>query len=676
MPPSVRRIVDRGPSAQIGQPPLDRKFAPSLTRCFVLIPSSATRVIVLEQVFQWRSRWTPICLDIVTALRQRSSEQELAIQSGILGNSSNVQVSDILSLIENPPLQLTKAEPEPISNKHIKAALGYLRGTISEGLQDFSTSALAPGDGQLTKFQGIYQQDDRDIREEREAQGASACWLDMDQFADEHGNGTFKITARQAFQFRGVIKRHLQPAIQEINHALLDTLAACGDVNRNFICSSVPTISKLHEQVYQFAKEVSNHLIPGMTVYHEIWLDKKLVAGEALKDFEPLRLLEGSLWSILFAQQVAVAVPPTNDVDVFANNLGLIAIVGEDGELQGFNVTIGGGRGVTHGNKKTYPRLGSIIGFCTPEQGKCMAEKVMLVQRDNGNRADKNARLKCAVHRMGLEVYKAEVEKLLGCPLQVARAYTFHRNVDDFGWHTSADGKHHFTMFIENGRIADQPGKDFKTGLREIAKHLLVSEIADEHLDEIKTLLRKFKMDNLEFSGLRLSSSAYVVFLTCGLAMAESERVLPRLLRPSNPAAPHSLVVLGCAATNATHAANRTKLDLSATSVLAGILAAVIGWAGIPLNNRSFLAACSAQRSLEELGGIPNGLKNRELLGLLAPHSEESELAEFLARLPKVVDSSATMLPTTPFNDGLQARPVPVFLCSSTGHPLATSPEA
>ncbi|KAJ3515763.1 hypothetical protein NLJ89_g1561 [Agrocybe chaxingu] len=419
-------------------------------------------------------------------------------------------------------VEVTEAEPEPITNEHIKAASGYLRGTIAEGLEDASTGALAASDTQLTKFHGIYQQDDRDIREEREAQGVepafsfmirvrmpggvctSRQWLQMDQISDEHGSGTFKITTRATFQFHGVIKRHLKPAIQDINRVLLDTLAACGDVNRNVICSAIPTLSKLHRQVYQFSKEVSEHLIPRTTAYHEIWLDKKLVAGDALKDFEPLY---GEFY-LPRKFKVAVAVPPTNDVDVFANDLGFIAIIGPDGELQGFNVTIGGGMGVTHGNKKTYPRVGSLIGFCTPEQGKYVAEKVMLVQRDHGNRADrKNARLKYTIDRLGLDIYKAEVEKLLGYSLQPVRPFTFDRNIDDFGWHTGEDGKHHFTMFIENGRIQDEPGREFKAGLREIAKvhkgtfrltanqHLLVSDIPDEELPKIKALLSQYKLD-------------------------------------------------------------------------------------------------------------------------------------------------------------------------------------
>lgn len=454
-------------------------------------------------------------------------------------------------------VEVHEAEPEPITNEHIKVASQYLRGTIAEGLQDFSTGALAPSDTQLTKFHGIYQQDDRDIRDERQAQGVEPAfsfmirvrmpggvcspeqWLAMDQIADEHGNGSLKITTRQTFQFHGVIKRHLKKAIQDINRVLLDTLAACGDVNRNVICSSIPSISKIHKQTYEFAKHVSEHLIPRTTAYHEIWLDKKLVAGEALKDVEPLY---GEFY-LPRKFKIAVAVPPQNDVDVFANDVGFIAIVDEKGELAGFNVTAGGGMGVTHGNKKTYPRTGSLLGFCTVEQGHDVAEKIMLVQRDNGNRADrKNARLKYTIDRMGLENFKAEVEKRLGYKLQPARPFSFDRNIDDFGWIRGDDGKHHFSCFIENGRVQDEPERDFKTGLREIAKvhkgtfrlttnqHLVISDIDNADVPLIKELLAKYKLDNLNYSGLRLSSSACVAFPTCGLAMAESERYLPILI--------------------------------------------------------------------------------------------------------------------------------------------------
>ncbi|KAG9018006.1 hypothetical protein FRB90_012674 [Tulasnella sp. 427] len=454
-------------------------------------------------------------------------------------------------------VEVLEAEPEPITNENIKIASNYLRGTIAEGLKDTSTGALAPSDGQLTKFHGIYEQDDRDIRDERKDAGlepaysfmirvrmpGGVCdtkqWLAMDRIADERGNGTFKLTTRQTFQFHGVIKKHLKPAIQGINKALLDTIAACGDVNRNVLCSSLPNLSHLHSQVYEYSKRISEHLLPQTTAYHEIWLDKKLVAGEAVKDYEPLY----GAYYLPRKFKIAIAVPPSNDVDIFANDVGFIAITDEKGSLVGFNVTAGGGMGVTHSNKKTYPRTADVLGFCTPDQAAIVAEKIMLTQRDNGNRADrKNARLKYTIDRMGLDKFKAEVEQRLGWQLPPARPFEFTSNVDKFGWNTGHDGKHHFTMFIENGRVQDEPGKEFKTGLREIAKvhrgtfrltanqHLILSEVDDANLPEMKRLLHKYGLDNVSFSGLRLSSSACVAFPTCGLAMAESERYLPILI--------------------------------------------------------------------------------------------------------------------------------------------------
>ncbi|CAE7224414.1 unnamed protein product [Rhizoctonia solani] len=454
-------------------------------------------------------------------------------------------------------VSVPEAEPEPITNENIKIASNYLRGTIAEGLRDTSTGALAPSDGQLTKFHGIYEQDDRDIRDERKADGlepaysfmirvrmpGGVCtpqqWLAMSQIADEHGNGTFKLTTRQTFQFHGVIKRHLKPSIQAINRALLDTIAACGDVNRNVLCSSLPTMSHLHAQVYQFSKNLSESLLPRTTAYHEIWLDKKLVAGEAVKDFEPLY----GKYYLPRKFKIAVAVPPENDVDIFANDLGFIAIASPEGTLTGFNVTVGGGMGVTHSNKKTYPRAADVIGYCTPEQALDVAREVLIVQRDNGNRKDrKNARLKYTIDRMGLDKFKAAVEAGLGWTLAPAKPYEFVSNVDKFGWRTGHDGKHHFTMFIENGRVQDEPGKAFKQGLQVIAKahkgtfrltcnqHLILSDVTDDKLDEMKALLKEHGLDNINYSGLRLSSSACVAFPTCGLAMAESERYLPVLI--------------------------------------------------------------------------------------------------------------------------------------------------
>ncbi|EJU03608.1 sulphite reductase [Dacryopinax primogenitus] len=454
-------------------------------------------------------------------------------------------------------VEVIEAEPEPVTNEHIKISSNYLRGTILQGLADESTGSLAPSDGQITKFHGIYEQDDRDIREERKEAGlepayafmirvrlpGGVCtpeqWRAISQIADEHGNGTFKLTTRQTFQFHGVIKRHLKPAVQAINRALLDTIAACGDVNRGVLCSALPALSVLHKETWALARKISDHLKPRTSAYHEIWLDKTLVAGEAVKDLEPLY----GPYYLPRKFKVAIAVPPNNDVDVFCNDVGLIAIADQAGHLAGYDVCVGGGMGVTHSNKKTYPRLGDVIGFVEPGEAHLVCEKILLVQRDNGNRKDrKNARLKYTIDRMGLDVFKLEVEKLLGHPLAPPRPYRFENNLDQWGWKQDLEGKWNFTMFIENGRVQDEPSKPYKTGLTEIAKvhkgtlrltanqHLILAEVDEAELEGMKALLRKYKLDNLQYSGLRLSSSACVAFPTCGLAMAESERYLPVLI--------------------------------------------------------------------------------------------------------------------------------------------------
>ncbi|WWC72118.1 sulfite reductase (NADPH) hemoprotein, beta-component [Kwoniella pini CBS 10737] len=457
-------------------------------------------------------------------------------------------------------VEVVEEKEETVANEHIKIASDYLRGTILEGLEDKSTGAIGASDAQLTKFHGTYMQDDRDIRESLKAQGlepaysfmirvrmpAGVCtadqWLHMDRISDEHGNGTFKLTTRQTFQFHGIIKSHLKPAMQAINRGLLDTIAACGDVNRNVQCCVNPAYSKTHKAVYDFSVAVSEHLLPSTNAYHEIWLDKKKVYGDAAQDFsadhEPLY----GPYYLPRKFKIAVAVPPDNAVDVFTNDVGFIAIVQND-EVIGYNVSVGGGMGVTHGNKKTYPRLGDVLGFLSPEDGCKVAESIMLVQRDYGNRADrKNARLKYTVDRLGVAKFKELVEERWGKKFAEARPYQFTSNLDKYGWHHGHDGKWHFTMFIENGRIEDSPRHQFKSGLQEIAKHhkgtfrltanqhLILSDVATEDLEDMKRLLNKWGLDNIDHSGVRLSSSACVAFPTCGLAMAESERYLPLLI--------------------------------------------------------------------------------------------------------------------------------------------------
>jgi len=455
-------------------------------------------------------------------------------------------------------------EPPPLTNEDIKIQSNFLRGTIAEGLLDETTGAISASDQQLTKFHGTYMQDDRDVRDERKAQGLEPAysfmircrlpggvatplqWLQMDAISSAHGNETMKLTTRQTFQFHGVVKRHLREAMRDINKALMTTIAACGDVNRNVMCSSLPELSSFHRETNAVAKKISDHLIPATTAYHEIWLkedgEKKVqVAGDAVVDHEPLY---GPTY-LPRKFKITIAIPPHNDTDVYAHDIGLIAIKGADGHLEGFNVLAGGGMGSTHNNKKTYPQTGRMFGYIPADKAHIVSEKIMLVQRDHGDRKNrKHARLKYTIDDMTVPVFKEKVEALLpdGLRFEEPRPFKFASNVDTFGWQKDEKGFNHFTFFIENGRIEDTADFPMRTGLRELAKlnkgefrltgnqHLILSNIKDEELPEIKDLMAKHKLDNTNFSGLRLSSSACVAFPTCGLAMAESERYLPVLV--------------------------------------------------------------------------------------------------------------------------------------------------
>ncbi|KAK4987391.1 Sulfite reductase [NADPH] subunit beta, partial [Elasticomyces elasticus] len=392
-----------------------------------------------------------------------------------------LQVADIEGLPEEPP---------PITNEDIKAGSNFLRGNIAEGLEDQSTGAISAADQQLTKFHGTYMQDDRDLRDERKAQGLEPAyafmircrlpggvatadqWIQMDAISSKLGNETMKLTTRQTFQFHGVVKGKLRPAMQAINKALMTTIAACGDVNRNVMCSSLPQHSQYHADVHACSKTISDYLLPSTTAYHEIWLkdendQKTQVAGDAVVDHEPLY---GPTY-LPRKFKITIAIPPHNDTDVYAHDIGLIAIKGADGRLEGFNLLAGGGMGVTHNNKKTYPRTGSMLGYVSKDKVHIACKFVMFVQRDHGDRKNrKHARLKYTMDDMGADVFKSKVEELWGEKFGEPKPFKFESNIDTFGWQKDENGMHHFTLFIENGRIEDTADFPMKTGLREIAK--------------------------------------------------------------------------------------------------------------------------------------------------------------------------------------------------------------
>jgi sulfite reductase (NADPH) hemoprotein beta-component len=379
----------------------------------------------------------------------------------------------------------TLPAPGSSENETIKHESNYLRGTIRQGLQDPITGGIAPSDQQLIKFHGMYQQDDRDVRLERQQQKleplhgfmvrirmpGGVCtpqqYLELDRLACSYGGGSLRLTTRQTFQFHAIPKRNLRETVQAIHRTLLDTIAACGDVNRNVMCNPNPLLSALHGEVFGWAKRLSEQLLPQTRAYHEIWLGDDLVAGgEIQEDQEPTY---GKQY-LPRKFKIAIAVPPSNDVDVFANDLGFIAIA-EDDRLRGFDVAVGGGMGMTHGDRATYPRLGDIIGFCTPEQTIPVAEAILTTQRDFGNRKDrKYARLKYTIDNHGLDWFKGEVERRLGWKLSPARPFVFEGSGDRYGWVKGVGETWHFTLFIMNGRIRDQSDRRLLTALREIAK--------------------------------------------------------------------------------------------------------------------------------------------------------------------------------------------------------------
>ncbi|CAG7912522.1 NADPH-dependent assimilatory sulfite reductase hemoprotein subunit [Mammaliicoccus sciuri] len=439
--------------------------------------------------------------------------------------------------------------------EHIKNRSNYLRGTIKEGLADEITGAIAEDDTKLLKFHGSYMQDDRDIRDERRKQklepaysfmirvrvpGGTATadqWVAMDDISTEYANNTIKLTTRQAFQFHGILKRNLKSSMQSIHHAVMDSLAACGDVNRNVMCNPNPYQSGVHKEVDTLATQISDHLSPQTGAYHEIWLDDEKII-DTKEEVEPMY---GKTY-LPRKFKIGIAVPPSNDIDVYSQDIGLIAVI-EDDQLVGFNVTVGGGMGMTHGDTKTYPQVGRLLGYFPKEEAVDVCEKILTIQRDYGNRENrKNARFKYTVDRLGVDFIREELNKRLGWEIEEAKPFEFKHNGDRYGW-TEGSGKWHFTLFIQNGRVKDTSDYKLKTALREIAEihtgdfrltpnqNLIIANVAKSKKQQIQKIIDKYGItDGEHYTGLRRNSMACVAFPTCGLAMAESERYLPTLI--------------------------------------------------------------------------------------------------------------------------------------------------
>ena len=437
----------------------------------------------------------------------------------------------------------------------LKADSDQLRGTITESLADEITAAVAADDAKLMKFFGIYQQDDRDIRDERRRQKLEAAyffmarvrlpggvcspsqWLKLDELGRTYGAQTLRLTTRQTFQLHRVMKQHLRPVIQGLREVLLDTKAACGDDTRGVMCTVNPNLSALHGQVYALAKQASDHATHKTGAYSEIWYGAEREPSDGPEEpFYGRTYLPRKF-------KIGFAIPPSNDIDVYSQDLGFIAIA-RDGHLQGFNVAIGGGLGRTDQAPKTYPRLASVIGYIEADRLIETIDAVMSVQRDYGDRVDRaHARFKYTIDDNGLDWITAEIQRRLGFALAPAQPYIFTSNGDPLGWVTGEDGREHCTLFIENGRVINTPDRPLMDGLRAIARtetctfritpnqNLILSDITPSDRPMIEALMAEHGLDQFDRrSGLRLNSMACVALPTCGLAMAESERYLPGLL--------------------------------------------------------------------------------------------------------------------------------------------------
>jgi len=445
------------------------------------------------------------------------------------------------------PIKLTK-------NEGLKEANPLLAGTIAQTLADASAARFSEDDYEFLKFHGIYQQDDRDKRKVAKQYilmvrtkfpgGVLTApqYLACDELTRQYGNNTMRITTRQDFQFHGIIKSNLRQTMRSLNEALVSTIAACGDVERNVMAPPTPATSPLVVQVLEEARKLSAALCPATPAYHAIWLNGQELdlKGEANANFtDPLygkRYLPRKF-------KTAFAFPPLNDIDIFTNDLGFV-VIAENGRLIGYNLLAGGGMGMSHGNAQTFPRLADVIGFLTPEHLEAVTKAVITIHRDFGDRTNrKHARLKYVLEERGVEWFRIEVEQRTGTKLEPARPFKFTRQGDLLGWHEQTNGNYFLGLFVENGRIRDAEGYQLKTALRRVierfgpeirltpSQNILLVNVPSEQRAAIEQVLSDHGVSTTNpFSRTRIASMACPALPTCGLALAESERAMPGLL--------------------------------------------------------------------------------------------------------------------------------------------------
>ena len=439
-------------------------------------------------------------------------------------------------------------------NEGLKETYPLLAGTIAQTLADPAADSFSHDDYEFLKFHGIYQQDDRDQRKAGKhfilmvrtkfpggalnAQQYVVC----DQLATQYGNNTLRITTRQDFQFHGIVKSNIRQTMKSLNEALISTIAACGDVERNVMAPPTPATSPLVDEVLEEAQKLSNALCPSTPAYHSIWLDGRELNFDAVENTNYSDPLYGKRY-LPRKFKTAFVIPPLNDIDIYTNDLGFV-VIAENGKLAGYNLLAGGGLGMSHNNPATFPRLADVIGFLTPEYLEIFAKAVLTVHRDFGDRTNrKHARLKYVIHERGVDWFRGEVEQRAGIKLAPAKPFHFTKQGDLLGWHQQTNGNHFLGLFVENGRILDTNGYQLKTGLRRVierfqpqvrltaSQNILLVNIRPEHRADIKQLLSEHGISvHNPFSRTRLASMACPALPTCGLALAESERAMPGFL--------------------------------------------------------------------------------------------------------------------------------------------------
>jgi len=444
--------------------------------------------------------------------------------------------------------------------ERIKIESNYLQGEIVEELGQ-ETTRFSDEQAQLLKFHGTYQQENRDVRQTRKASGEEKAYQFMvrsripggvltaeqylveDDLAGNYANGTLRITTRQGFQLHGVLKGDLRPTIHAINEALLSTLAACGDVNRNVMACPAPVDSCARTQVEETAHRIAQHLAPHSHAYHEIWIDGEQVETVKLPVEEETEPIYGPTY-LPRKFKIGVAFPGDNCIDVYTQDIGLVASVAGE-HLDGFTVLVGGGMGMTHGKKETYPRLATPLCYAKADEVLQVVETIVMIQRDYGDRQNrKHARMKYVVEERGIGWFRDELESRLGRSVQDPRTITWYDVEDHLGWHAQGDGRWFLGLYVENGRIKDDAAVRLRSGLRHAIEefrpgirltpqqNILFTDVDEAQRGPLTALLATYGIPtDPDEVGTRRFALACPALPTCGLALAEAERALPAVIR-------------------------------------------------------------------------------------------------------------------------------------------------